>query len=215
MDGQHAIDLGSMLEECSKKDSASKVVYICRKGEIEDVASAEIKEDVDEEVIHKSVVSANEHSSMTEQEFLREFGSPEDCSEPGTSGATADFYDIDPRSEVEADVIERKCQTVEESAGTLSSMRVFRGTGDDISGFRGMSGAEVELVVRLHLPDEDPRTIDVDVDMNGTRLTLFSHRYKMRCFMPTKVEQISCSLAKFYSDKHLLEIPLKVAGRSQ
>ena len=83
----------------------------------------------------------------TQEEFDKEFGEDVELLD----------YDSDPRKVAHCNIVERITATVEQSAGTMSSMDV-------------LGGNRKSLVYKMRMPREDPKTIDIDVE----RTTLFS-----------------------------------------
>ena len=64
------------------------------------------------------------------------------------------------------------------------------------------------ISLQIDLPGEDVRTIDVNVE--PTQMTVYTHRFKARIFFPKPVVAETAS-SKFYSDKSRLEVVTKSA----
>ena len=92
------------------------------------------------------------------------------------------------------EVIEREEQTVEDLADTISSSEAFRGR------------SKSSYVLRVKLPREDPRTIDLDV--HDCKIIMFSHKYKMRVYFPRKIVEGTCK-SSFVNESGLLEVVLR------
>jgi hypothetical protein len=74
------------------------------------------------------------------------------------------LYEMDPRSEIASPSWTERLEA--DSMGATSA---------------------AEAVVRMQLPEEDSKTIDVQVTEGGTLLLVYSHRYKLRWFLPKAV----------------------------
>lgn len=92
-------------------------------------------------------------------------------------------------------ITEREEQTLEEMADTVSSSQVFQGGRN-----RKM------YVIRATLYQEDPKTVDIEVQ--DTKMIMFSHKYKMRVYF-TKPVLTTNAKSTFIKDDHLLEIVVR------
>ena len=62
------------------------------------------------------------------------------------------------------------------------------------------------FVVRAKLDQEDPRTIDIDIQ--ETCLIVFSHRYKLRCYFPKPVE-VNSLKSSYLKENDTMEIIIR------
>ena len=118
-----------------------------------------------------------------EKDFLNDDLDPDEAFENDSRQNVTDY-----------DVIEREEQTVEDLADTISSSEAFRGQSKN------------SYVLRVKLPREDPRTIDLDV--LDCKIIMFSHKYKMRVYFPRKIVEGTCK-SSFVNESGLLEVVLR------
>lgn len=153
---------------------------IVRKGTTQDIILTDTKSS-DDETKHE-----NESNSIdyTQEEFEKDFHE--------------ERYDLERQFEDDSrqtisnyTITEREEQTLEEIADTVSSSQVFGG------------GSRKMYVIRAKLFEEDPRTIDIDVQ--ETKLIMFSHKYKMRAYF-TKPVLTTNAKSAFIKNDHLLEV---------
>lgn len=76
-------------------------------------------------------------------------------------------------------------------AQTISSLEIFN------------SGGKNYYCCKVHIPGEDPRTIDLDVQDNS--FYLYTHQYKLRAYFGKPVQPKSTK-ATFIHEKSVLEI---------
>ena len=122
----------------------------------------------------------------TEEEFQKEF--QEDVYDP------AELYDEDSRVAIQCSVTERQEVTADEMADTISSSQAFNPKNKKF------------FVVRAKLDQEDPRTIDIDIQ--ETCLIVFSHRYKMRCYFPKPVD-VNSLKSSYLKENDSMEIVIR------
>ena len=168
------------LNDLLKSDPQKGPEIECRKGTTDDVFESAPNIKTSEETTATTTVCADE-ANYTQEEFEKEF----------FDDSVAIDYDSDPRKVATFDIIERVDATVEQSAGTISSMDVFAAKNSN------------SYVVRVNLANEDPKTIDVEVECD--HFVMYSHQYKLKAYFPRRVEKETAS-TKFYTDKNTLEI---------
>ena len=121
----------------------------------------------------------------TEEEFQKEF--QEDVYDP------AELFDEDSRVAIQCSITERQEVTADEMADTISSSEAF-------------NPIKKYFVVRAKLDQEDPRTIDIDIQ--ETCLIVFSHRYKLRCYFPKPVDTNSLK-SSYLKENDTMEVIIR------
>ena len=121
----------------------------------------------------------------TEEEFQKEF--QEDVYDP------AELFDEDSRVAIQCSITERQEVTADEMADTISSSEAF-------------NPIKKYFVVRAKLDQEDPRTIDIDIQ--ETCLVVFSHRYKLRCYFPKPVD-VNSLKSSYLKENDTMEIIIR------
>lgn len=127
---------------------SAKPEVILRKGTVADVFPSQNKEILEEKVPAVAAEAGNTASGYTEEDFNREFGGD-------VIDADEAFDNDGSRKDLSSDakVIERQEMGVDDLAGTISSDPVFNA---DKQGKL--------FIITLKLPDEDPRTVDIQVE---------------------------------------------------
>ena len=121
----------------------------------------------------------------TEDEFQKEF--QEDVYDP------AELFDEDSRVAIQCSITERQEVTADEMADTISSSKAF-------------NPIKKYFVVRAKFDQEDPRTIDIDIQ--ETCLVVFSHRYKLRCYFPKPVD-VNSLKSSYLKENDTMEIIIR------
>ena len=156
------------------------------------VSSEEAKTDVmirmgtTDDVLEQDAKGTNEPIDTigyTEEEFQKDF--QEDVYDP------AELFDEDSRVAIQCSITERQEVTADEMADTISS---------------SFNPIKKYFVVRAKLDQEDPRTIDIDIQ--ETCLIVFSHRYKLRCYFPKPVDTNSLK-SSYLKENDTMEIIIR------
>ena len=179
----NAEDLQRITEILDPKEKPDGDEIIIRKGTKEDV----IEESGGNKGDSKLENHFNEDGNYTEEEFNKEFNS--EYQDPDEV-----FEDDNRQNITNYSITERDELNVEDIADTISSSNAFRGK------------SKTSYVLRVVLPREDPKTIDLDV--HDSKLIMFSHKYRMRVYFPKKIVVGSCK-SSFVKESNMLEVILR------
>lgn len=173
-------DMDGFCSVLKGKDTSQEDV-ICRKGTTEDVLLSDSKDSQKmDNPVHSTI------ADYTEEHFQRDF-----MDEPDED----DVFDSDTRQQLtDFQIVDRQEKKVEELADAICASQVFTG------------GPKKFLVIRLVMPQEDPKTVDVDVQQD--KMIVYSHRYKMRCHFQKHVV-VGSAKTSFLKEKHLLEVVIR------
>ena len=184
-----ANDMSALSELLNSNRLNETRSVICRPGTTDDVIKPEIEEEVGDD-------GGNHQGRRGYRVDIAD-----DEAEKEKETEAAERYHSDPRTEAEYRWLERQSVTLEDAAS--------------ISGFVfPNSGRRKSALIRIELPEEDSRTINIDFDLGGRLLVVFSHRYKLRTFLPRKVVDPNKEGGRKISwdeDKSRLEIVVRLA----
>ena len=178
-------DLQRLAEVLDPKEKPDGNDIIIRKGTKEDII--EEKSGGGNKDDSKQGSNFNEDGNFTEEEFNKEFNS--EYQDPDEV-----FEDDNRQNITNYSITERDELNVEDIADTISSSNAFRGK------------SKTSYVLRVVLPREDPKTIDLDV--HDSKLIMFSHKYRMRVYFPKKIVVGSCK-SSFVKESNMLEVILR------
>lgn len=176
-------DLQRLAKVLDPEEKPNGDEIIIRKGTKEDII--EESDGINDD--SKQENNFNEDGNYTEDEFNKEFNS--EYQDPDEV-----FEDDNRQNITNYSITDRDELNVEDIADTISSSNAFRGK------------SKTSYVLRVVLPREDPKTIDLDV--HDSKLIMFSHKYKMRVYFPKKIVVGSCK-SSFVKESNMLEVILR------
>ncbi len=186
-------DMEGMSQVLQPREESTMQKVICRKGNTDDIVKEQ--DVVDKSKPKKNVAkndptsyadaSANSYCFYGQQDFEREFNDEDE----------EDIFEKDSRKMINNfSVTECDHVNVEDTAGSMSAADIFAEAKNSY------------YILRVELPNEDPKTIDIDV--HGDKIIVYSHQYKLRTYFPRHVSPTSTK-SKFYKDKNLLEVSVR------
>ena len=153
---------------------------IVRKGDPSDVLDSDPNEDKADDL-------SSSHG-MTEEEFNKEFKADlPDSNETFESDSRKDLSRF-------VQLLEREEMAVEDLADTISSSEMFQG------GF-----SRKLFLLKIKLPEEDPRTIDIDLQEEANQVIIYSHKYKLRAYFHKPISMASVK-SSFTKESQMLEL---------
>jgi hypothetical protein len=181
-------NLKGFIETLQQSTPTGQDILI-RKGTTEDIFLENKDSSKGQQQLYGDVDASTCGTGYTEKEFDKEFNNHE-----FDPDALFD-QDYSRLNLTEFTITERTEKSVEDLADTLSSTETFNGNKKNY------------LVLRVKLPKEDPKTIDVDVQ-EDSKVFIFSHKYKLRTFLPKPVLTQSIKTS-FTMETEMLEVVMR------